>query len=369
VGIIDSPFNLTHIMSVKPLNAHRTNVLAGSTLAFLATASISMPPALAGSLSVNQLFIFGSSLADAGNFYALTSGLIPLSPPYFDGRSSNGPVWSEYFADNFGLSPALWTGLPPGSSIPSDGINFAIAGGKTDDTHISGIPELPGLQQQVDAFTLGFLGGGTLNNPNALAIVQEGANDYFGGQTNPAIPVSNLSNQIQRLATAGVKNILVSNLPDLGRTPLGLSLGQAGSEGLSTLTNFHNALLTQSINQLSQVNPNTNFIRFDFYGLVNTVLDAPDQFGFANATEGCTNINPSAFPNLPDPLYNPNCSGDLAIQNTFVFFDNQHPTTKAHQLIANAALQSVHVPEPSTVLAFGLLSLGLLGKASLKRRS
>lgn len=342
------------------------NLIHGS-LALFAAASVSVPPTLASSLSVNQLFIFGSSLLDAGNIYALTENTIPPSPPYFNGRFSNGPVWSDYLASSFGLNLTLVTSLPVGD--PSEGINFAFAGGNTDDTHISGNPNLPGLQQQVDAF-LGFLGGETLNNPNALALVQEGTNDYFGGQTNPSIPVANLTTQIQRIASAGVENIVVANLPDLGRAPLGLGLGPAGSEGLSALTNVHNALLAQSLNQLRQVNPNTNFIGFDLFGIFNAVLDDPERFGFANVTEGCTNANPLDFPNLPDPLYNPDCGADLEVQNTFAFFDNQHPTTRTHQLIADATVRAVHVPEPSPVSALGVMGLALLGgTTALKRRS
>ncbi|MHC4946335.1 MAG: hypothetical protein ACYTG7_25250, partial [Planctomycetota bacterium] len=43
------------------------------------------------------LWSFGDSLTDTGNTFALTGGSFPLSPPYFDGRFSDGPVWIESF--------------------------------------------------------------------------------------------------------------------------------------------------------------------------------------------------------------------------------------------------------------------------------
>lgn len=337
----------------------------------LALATVSMQPVIAAS-AFDQIFVFGDSLVDAGNLYNLTDGAIPPSRIYPDGRFSNGPVWSDYLATDLRLSPALWIGLRTDStspinfisSIPSHGINFAIAGAKTDDTHITLDPRLPGLQQQIDYFTNLLLGGKTINNPNALAIVNAGANDYLGGEMNPATPVDHLSMEVQRLVDAGVKNILVSNLPDLGKTPLTLSSVSGVSEGLTTLTMIHNALLHQSLNQLRQLNPDTNLIKFDLYASFNNISS-----GFKNVTEGCTNINLLNFPPLPDPLFNPNCGPDLAVQNQFLFFDNQHPTTKAHQLIGDAALRTlIPVTEPSVASAVGLLGLILLGKASYKRR-
>jgi cholinesterase len=42
----------------------------------------------------SQLFVFGDSLSDPGNFFNLSGGTNPLAP-YAQGRLSNGPVWSR----------------------------------------------------------------------------------------------------------------------------------------------------------------------------------------------------------------------------------------------------------------------------------
>ena len=51
-----------------------------------------------------HLFVFGDSLSDSGNISALTGGLIPASPPYFNGRFSNGPIWVEHLAPALGFA-------------------------------------------------------------------------------------------------------------------------------------------------------------------------------------------------------------------------------------------------------------------------
>src|SRR5689334_21238030 len=57
---------------------------------------------------INKLIFFGDSLTDDGNLYALLLHVIPKSPPYFEGRFSNGPTWAEgvgkYYHDKYSSS-------------------------------------------------------------------------------------------------------------------------------------------------------------------------------------------------------------------------------------------------------------------------
>ena len=353
-----------------------SQVFVGSAIALT---TFSIQPVTTAS-SYNQIFIFGDSLVDPGNLFNLTGGL--GIPSGFDGgRFSNGPVWSEYFAEALGLEPELWIKrdldgqLQFIPDIPSDGINFAIAGANTNHTHIGGIVPI-GLRQQVDYFTQSLLGGERLNNPQALGVLTAGPNDYIGGELNPKIPVGNLSTGIDDLLKAGLKNILVGNLPDLGQTPLGktpveltledgtvVSFDRSGI--LTELTIAHNNLLEKSLKNLSRLNPDANLILFDFYSSFNNILGNLDEFGFIN--DSCTNIDLIITQNLePDPLFREGCSNDLNdlndlnIQNQFLFFDNQHPNTEAHRLIAAEALRTVSTPEPTIIPALGFLGMGLL---------
>ena len=47
---------------------------------------------------LNKIVVFGDSLSDNGNLYEYMKHKLPISPPYFEGRFTNGPVWIENIA-------------------------------------------------------------------------------------------------------------------------------------------------------------------------------------------------------------------------------------------------------------------------------
>jgi phospholipase/lecithinase/hemolysin len=306
--------------------------------------------------SFSGLYIFGDSLSDTGNFYNLTQQLntinpqipiIPPSPPYSNGRFSNGPLWVENLATQLGLT------FDPRT-------NFALGGATTGSTNtiLPGIPglNLPGLQQQIETFT----GATETADANGLYIVWAGANDYLGGgQTNPAVPVGNLATAIAALAGVGAKNILVANLPNLGTLPLTRDNPQAG--GLNALTAAHNIGLAQTLAGLKQqLNASVNLIPLDINLLFNQTTNNPQQFGFKNVKMACLTAN-----------------GVCANPDEFLFWDTLHSTAAGHREIARFAYSVLNpktpqekppqsVPEPSGVA--GVLAFGVLGTILLRRR-
>ncbi len=82
-----------------------------------------------GQAPFDEIIVFGDSLSDTGNVF-ISFGA-PPSPPYFDGRFSNGPVTIERVADRLGLpapSPSLiggtnfaWGGAETGPGFGSSG--------------------------------------------------------------------------------------------------------------------------------------------------------------------------------------------------------------------------------------------------------
>lgn len=309
--------------------------------------------------SFSQIFGFGDSLSDTGNTSSLTRNAIalgvplpfpiPPSPPYFNGRFSNGPIWIEQLASGLGLTynPAT---------------NFAIGGATTGtnntllDNLIPGLPlpgnplGLPGLQTQVDNFVTASLQA----DPNALYVIWAGANDYFGDDvTDPAIPVSNLANAVTSLNSVGARNFLVVNLPDLGQTP-----GSRGNENVSTLLDVltigHNAGLANTLNTLGR-QPGINITALNVNSLFRGALTNPGEFGLTNVTDACLNISAGTLCSNPDE---------------FLFWDNIHPTTRVHSIIAQTALSTLRsttsVPEPSA--AVGMLALAGLGAVGVLKR-
>lgn len=272
-------------------------------------------PQKATAASLSGLNFFGDSLSDPGNTFA--------------GRFSDGRVWAEYLADELGL--------------PDD--NFAY-GGATTGLNNTFNSALPGLKTQIDQFVN--------SNPNAdshaLYVIWAGANDYIGDNvTNPTEPVNNLANAVRSLATVGAKNFLVVNLPDLGKIPGAIS-NPVESLALSSLTESHNQGLTIQVTALKQELPNTKINIFDMNAVFSQAITSPSTFNFTNVTQSCL-----SRPDICQPR-----------NNQFLFWDNLHPTTYAHRIIARTAatqIRSQYVPEPSVTL--GMLTLGALGAASV----
>ncbi len=276
--------------------------------------------AFSASLSAQNfdaLYVFGDSFSDDGNVFKYTGGSTPLSPPYFEGRFSNGPVWVEYLANKLGTTST----------------NFAYGGSSTGIGNAV-IPEvpLPGLLTQTKLFTQA--------NPNAdanaLYTVWAGANDYlFGGVTDPTVPLNNLSTAVTSLYTAGARNIMVVDLADMGKFPA-RRVNSEISSSLNALTEAHNSGLAATLDYLSQQKPDINIIPLDVNSLFNRAIAAPTKFGFTNVTDSCL-IGVVVCDN----------------PNEYLFWDDSHPTTTAHKLIgelAFSALKPEPVPEPSAGL-------------------
>ncbi len=283
----------------------------------------------------DEIYVFGDSLSDTGNVFKVTGGFLPPSPPYFQGRASNGPLWVEYLAPKLELTP-------------NPNTNFAFGGATTGRSNTTPFPGLPGLQQQINGFTV----ANPAANSNALYVVWAGSNDYLGGgASDPTQPVENLSTAVTSLASVGAENILVPNLPDLGRLPG--TLGSESSSTLSRLTEAHNSGLAKVLSGLSQdLGPDTNIIPLDVNALFDQAITNPAEFGFTNVTTACLD-NFVACDN-PDE---------------FLFWDDIHPTTAVHQIVGEAAFAAV--PEPASVLgtlAFGALGAGALLKRQQKKR-
>ena len=293
-----------------------------------------MLPLKAIAASFSQIYVFGDSLSDTGNSLKATG--VPPSPPYFQKRFSNGPVWSEYLANDLGLTQQQQT-------------NYAFGGANSgsDNTLVPGLQSLPGLQQQID----NYKATNTSADPNALYVVWAGANDYLSrSTTNPAVPVKNLSTAVNSLADYGAKNIVVLNLPDLGKLP-GTKSNIQVSNGLSALSQAHNSGLAANLNFLSQQS-GANIIPVDVNSLFEQAIANPQQFNFTNVTQSC--LTQTSVCATPDK---------------YLFWDDIHPTTAAHKFVGELAfstLDSQAVPEPATTL--GLLTIGALGALALHKR-
>ncbi|MEJ1937437.1 SGNH/GDSL hydrolase family protein, partial [Nostoc sp. NIES-2111] len=192
-----------------------------------------MSPLKASAVTFTGIYGFGDSLTDTGgdsptgrgNVFNATGGLIPPAPFYSQGRFTNGRIWLDQLASNLNLqSPTAITQLTS-ATIPQNGINFAFGGATTTGENTISLtfplPEqLPGIPQQIAAYTQLLANTQQSADPNALYVLWAGANDYnptqgtFEPLTSPEQTLQFISNSINVLASVGAKNFLVPNLPN-----------------------------------------------------------------------------------------------------------------------------------------------------------
>ena len=303
-------------------------------------------PFLAASLVAGpygDLIVFGDTLSDVGNASQVTSGVQP-GPFYFDGRFSNGPVYAEL------LSVQLELGTLTPSSL--GGGDFAFGGAQT-----SGTGGLAGLIiNDVDEQVDDFLAGGPTGS-DALTVMFAGANDLLGGQLDVNVPVSNLVTDLQRLIAAQADTLLVLNLPPLGASPR-FNDDPIQAAAMNKLTRDFNTALAMALDDLENSEPNATIFRLDVAGLINEVITDPGAFGFVNVTD-------PAAPGLEPGDSSYDTSQIVSDPNSYLFWDELHPTAAAHAILAERAL-AVVVPEPSGML---LVAIALFTLATRRQRS
>jgi phospholipase/lecithinase/hemolysin len=286
-------------------------------------------PTVAGPYS--QMIDFGDSLSDTGNDLIMFGS---PQAPYFQGRFSNGPNWIDQLAAKLGVAD-------PQPSL-AGGTNYAY-GGATAATLTAGVPNL-GQQVQM------YLQKSPQADPKALYTVLMGANDFFGGQTNPSIPANAVNAALTSLIAAGAKTIIVPNLPPQGITPQIRAQGQAAVDSINARDAQFNADLAADVKALQQANPGVRIDFVDLFDEANAIIKNPAAFGFTNVTD----------------------EGILAPPGTdlskYLFWDGVHPTTVGHTLIADAAFAAA-VPEPTGLALVGICGFGLALRAWRRKRA
>lgn len=279
------------------------SLLSVSFLAVLSSAS------LAAQVPVDHMVVFGDSLSDNGNFYALTHN--PTAPAYSFGRATDGPdtypastingLWEEQLATSLGLA------VPQPDLINTANLNFAFSGAETGDLANSASGPY-GMAQQVQS----YLEQKPPQIGTALHFFWGGTNDVFD-YPNPLIAeqgsIQNISAQISSIAAAGGKYFVWLNLPPLDLTPRA-----AGSATLKTASANFATDMQQAIATLRASNPGIVIVPVDIYSLFKQVIQTPPQYGLTNVTTQSQYhaVNPDQY----------------------FFWDSVHPTTRIHQLIA-----------------------------------
>ncbi len=265
-----------------------------------------------------RIVTFGDSLSDNGNLLALT-GNPPA--PYFNGRFSNGPVWTELIAGGTMNQPFV-TGIVTGH------VNLAFGGARTDDAMNLNGP-IPSTNLQLGTYQAL---GGQFGAKDTVTVLG-GANNIFqyfqsagaganlaGIQATSVSSANDIANLVNLIAVGGAGRILVSNLPDIGAAPAYNGNPATAGAGSAASTIFNTAL-NSLISSVAAARPGTNIVQMDLAGAFSVIRANAAYFGFGNITQGCITVIACV-------------TGNTATQNTYLFWDSVHPTAAGHRLIA-----------------------------------
>ena len=306
-----------------------------SVAAVLAAASLSVP--VAARAPFGGIVVFGTSLSDPGNAFALRGGtntppdylvdpfLVP-SAPYARGghHFSNGATWVEQFAQGRGLAGSV---RPAFLGAAASATNFAVGGARAREDGIN-----VNLAAQVDAF-LEQSGGAA--SPDSLYVIEMGGNDIRdalvayvsgGGEAGAGAVLYDanvaIATAVIRLYAAGARQFLVWRAPNVGLTPAirALDSVNAGAIVLATgLSKGFNGGLDGAMANLSRL-PGVSIARLDAERILNDLVSSPASFGLTNVTAAC--ITPDSAPfscQTPDE---------------FLYWDGIHPSRAVHAILA-----------------------------------
>ena len=296
---------------------------------------------LPASYGRERLVVFGDSLSDIGNSFALTEGVAPPGQPLaplgsplrgdygktfdptgpsgpFLGRFTDGQNWVDYFP---GIAERFHVDISPVTAYLQDPNNdnatdFAVGGSTSGAFNVINAvlpnPVLPSFPDQITAYVKS-LG----SKADDLCVIWIGANDFPG--IEPLETVANIKGQIAKLSAAGAKNFFVITIPDLALTPKVKAITGAPMAATQFVVTT-NVLLAVELPRFAFAHQ----IRIDLVdinAIFVPVVYQPARFRFTNSTN---------FAYEP-----PN--GPLLVKdnpNNYVFWDDFHPTTNVHKLAA-----------------------------------
>lgn len=302
---------------------------------------LQIPGLAAAHTTFKHIVVFGDSLSDPGNAFALIGVenvppydlldqyLIPDRPYAIGGHHfSNGPTWIEQLAKEFGLArdarPAF-----QGTQTWTKATNYAVGGARARDDGLN-----LNLSAQVDKFLNDFSG---VAPSDALYVIEFGSNDVrdalatkstVEGALVLTAALESISKQIGFLYAAGARKFLICNVPDLSLTPAIIKLNSrvAGvDQTVKVLSATYNSGLDSILELMESMASfeDIKIARVDFFKLLTDVHDNPRAFGLKVVDEAC--ITPNVAPYT------------CRKPNKFLFWDGIHPTKAGHAIISQGA--------------------------------
>jgi len=272
--------------------------------------------------------VFGNSHVDVGNLAIATGGFVPPSPPYYQGRFSNGPILAEVAAANFELGP-----LDPSMA---GGTDYAWGGA------LSLLDQgTPSVRSQVEGYLYGV---GGVADPEALYVLEGGGNDLsyalwefaYAGDWQGALAfveqaALGMVGSLEMLASAGAVRLVIVNAAYMSE-----NAWFCGDLGADTLAEHFNTTLEEG---LSALNGGARVVSFDLATFGRSVSE--------HFTTGCEHCVPflQVEPVCPEP-------------DVFFYWDDVHFSAPVHQLIGDATTVAILCDEVLRLQENGILNQG-----------
>ncbi|RCJ06558.1 acylhydrolase [Cupriavidus necator] len=299
-----------------------------------------------------QVVSFGDSISDVGTY-------APVAQLVGGGRFTTNPgqVWTQDVANFFGgtLTAAQTGGYGAPVRNHADGLGYAQGGARVTDPNginfkASGlgaltVPIATQLQNHLSAH-------GNFND-GQLVLVQGGGSDILihagavaGGSETAAdadqavtLAAQQLAEIVGKILQSGAKHVVVSNVGNIGVSPLGVSDNSLGSL-LTGMTLTFNSALT---NALQAAGIQNQVINIDQFGFINDVLAHFKEKGFqvSNTGTGCNLQLLSKEIEVSSLFCSPKTYTVPDADQTYMFADEVHPTTHLHALFATLVEQAV----------------------------
>ncbi|AOJ69818.1 MULTISPECIES: SGNH/GDSL hydrolase family protein [Burkholderia] len=364
----------------QPARTARRRLWRGAQVA-LASAAFAILAACGGgddngssqpSAGVNmQVVSFGDSLSDTGTYSPQI--LIGFGGGRF--TTNPGQVWTQDVAAYYGgtLTPAFEGGF----GVPlqaAGGLGYAQGGSRVTqqpgighaDASVANADYAQATTVPVATQVQQYLQQHGSFNPNQIVLINGGANDIFyqvqvaqaQGNTPAAqlaaaqqigLAAQQLAGIVQQIVAAGATHVFVSNVPDIGGTPLAVSTDQQAA--LTQLSTIFNSTLAAALKALN-VDP-TKAVLIDAFTWQDGITANYQANGFSVSNTGTAcNLQSMIAAATKSGVSNPTAFGSSLFcspqmytvanaDQTYMFADTVHPTTRLHALFAQYVEQQI----------------------------
>lgn len=278
----------------------------------------------------DSITVFGGSYADVGMGYIISTAgppnsPIPPSPPYFQGKFSDGPIYLEYLPKLIDANYPLLSMAVGGSTT-----------GTANAEDVNNVRGLGGVATQIQRFqnTFQFI------NPKSLTILEAGFDNFIllneeGKLSDPvqviqgiATAISELKSDVKGIKQLGAHQIVLYTLPDPKTIPV-FKEDPANLPVLEVIADTIN----HSLKEMAKTQNEDVFI-YDFYHIVDDVL--------AEYAAAGGNINDHTLTIVSVDPY-------VVVQNgpnpaNLAYWDGIHLTTQIQSILAKYLASVLNAP-------------------------